>query len=334
MPRIYYKEEKIAGQAIDTEFISLALFDYVFNNTDSRIFNYSELSNSYLVNMPSGNNLTFKKIELRKDGIYYNSAKGKLYLPSAIIFYDEKDFNFPSEFYFIAKVGNEIELRKCKGGKDIEWFHIPELHEAVDDPEVISKIENTLRELKIFVENFPKAAVKATSKTDHQQSLSDEQRAAYRELTNLCVYNKPDNLKIQEMIDTIENYDGDDEYFTTLNYFLDLMDDEDIPFIMRMDLSAGVEDLEWLLSSCLKNHPDITVKLPTAAHYNGATSVSADHVLADFDRPLREKGLQLGFIDTESDEYIMVLHKIKDKDSVEKAVKSIGYKYFDMEMPR
>lgn len=333
MPRIYYKEEKIAGHAIDSEFINLALFDYVFDNTDSRIFNYSELSSSYLVNMPSGNNLTFKKIELRKDDIYYNSAKGKLYLPNAIIFYDEKDFNFPSEFYFIAKVGNEIELRKCKGGKGVEWFHIPELHEAVDDPRIILKTENTLCELRIIVENSPKAAVKTTSKTDHQQSLNNKKRAAYRELTNLCVYNKPDNLKIQEIIDTLENYDGDDEYFTTLNYFMDLLDDKDIPFIMRMDLSAGVEDLEWLLNSCLKNHPDITVRLPKTAH-NGAKSVSADHVLADFDKPLREKGLQLGFIDTESDEYIAVLHKIKDKGSVEKAIKRIGYKYFDKKMPR
>lgn len=329
MPRIYYKEEKIAGQAIENKFINLALFDYMFDNTDSRIFNYSELSNSYLVNFQGAGNQKFKKIELRKDGIYYNSAKGKLYLPKAIIFYDEKDFNFPSEFYFIAKVGNEIELRKCKGGNDVEWFHIPELHEAVDDPGIILKTENTLRKLKIFVETFPKAAVKATSKTDHQPSLSDGQRAAYRELTDLCVYDKQDNLKVQKMIDTLENYDGDDEYFTTLNYFMDLLDDEDIRFIMRMDLSAGVEDLEWLLNSCLKNYPDTTVRLPIAANYDDETSVSANGVLEDFDKPLREKGLQFGFIDTKSDEYIAVLHKIEDKNSVKKAVKSIGYEYFE-----
>lgn len=328
MPRIYYKEEKIAGQAIENEFINLALFDYLFDNTDSRIFNYSELSNSYLVNLQGVNNQTFKKNELRKDGIYYNSSRGKLYLPSSIIFYDEKDFNFPSEFYFIAKVGNEIELRKCNGGKDVEWFHIPELHEAVDDPGIISKIENTLRELKLIVEITPKAAVKVPSEAS-LQPLSETQRAAYRQLTNLCVYNKPDNVKIHQFIDTLENYDGDDEYFTTLNYFMDLLDDEDIPFIMRMDLSAGIEDLEWLLNSCLKNHSDVTVRLPTATNYDGETSVSADHVLEDFDKALREKGLQLGFIDTESDEYVVVLHKIQDKNSVEKAVKSIGYDYFE-----
>ena len=327
MPRIYYKEDKIAGQAIENGFINLALFDYMFDNTDSRIFNCLAVSDSYLVNLQGANSQTFKKIELRKDGFYYNSAKGKLYLPNAIIFYDENDFNFPSEFYFIAKVGSEIELRKCKGGKDVEWFHIPELHEAVDDSGIVSKIENTLRELKFLVEITPKAAVTATSEANHPQSLSDAQRAAYRELTNLCVYNRPNNIKIQELIDTLENYDGDDEYFTTLNYFMDYLDDEQIPFIVRMDMKAGVEDLEWLLNSCLKNHPDITVRLPTAANYEAETSVSADHVFEDFDKPLREKGLQLGFIDTDSDEYIAVLHRVQDKARVEKAVNGIGYSY-------
>ncbi len=328
MPRIYYKEDKIAGQAIDTGFISPALFDYIFDNTDSRIFNYSALSNSYLVNLLGTDNQTFKKVELRKDGIFYNSAKGRLYLPSAIIFYDEKDFNFPSEFYFIAKIGSEIELRKCKGGKDVEWFHIPALHQSVDDPGIISKIENTLREVKTLMEAIPKAAENVTSGSDHQP-LSETQRAAYRELTNLCVYSKSDKLKVGEFIDSLENYDGDEEYFTTLNYFMDFLEDEQIPFIMRMDMKAGVEDLEWLLNSCLKNHPDITVRLPTAASYEAETSVSANHVFEDFDKPLREKGLQLGFIDTDSDEYIAILHHVQDKDRVEKAVIGLGYSYFE-----
>ena len=46
-------------------------------------------------------------------------------------------------------------------------------------------------------------------------------------------------------------------------------------------------------------------------------------------KPLREKGLQMGFIDTESDEYIAVLHKVDDKEKVIKVVNNIGYAYFD-----
>ena len=62
--------------------------------------------------------------------------------PKAIIFYDNDNYAFPTEFYFIAKLGDEIELRKCNGGKDVKWFQIPDLHKEVtvdDDSGMITR---------------------------------------------------------------------------------------------------------------------------------------------------------------------------------------------------
>jgi len=326
MARIYYHEAQIAGQAFESEFINIRMIDHILSNSDSRLFKYDELSKSSVVGLQQTERETFRFVELRNDGIFYKSSRGELYLPSAILFYDIKDFNFPSEFYFIPKIGNEVEIRKCNGGEDVEWLHFPELHEAVDDTAIIAKMENTLREIKDLLEIMPKG--KNTQKAETvRPDLSESQKNAFKELTDLCVYNQPNRSKIHGFIDNLKDYENDDEYLTTLNFVMDYLDDEEITFIMRLDWKAGVEDLEWQLSSNLSSNYNISADLPKAGNYPENTSVSQDRVFKDFDRVLRKNGLQLGFIDTDSDEYIVLLHKIQDKGHIEKVVLNIGYAY-------
>ena len=69
--------------------------------------------------------------------------------------------------------------------------------------------------------------------------------------------------------------------------------------------------------------------MPNSENYDEDATVSENNVFEEFDQPLRENGLQLGFINTQSDEYIAVLHKIQDKEKVEKAVMKMGYEYYE-----
>jgi len=159
--------------------------------------------------------------------------------------------------------------------------------------------------------------------------INDIQKTAYRELTALCVHDEKERTEINRFIETLRDYDDDEYYLTTLNYFMDYMDIKKFAFIMRMDWKVEVEELEWLLRTRLKKHYNLTLNLPDPARYGQDASVSATGVFEDFNRILGEKELQLGFIDTQSDEYIALLHRVKDKKRVEKAVKNIGYAYYE-----
>lgn len=102
-----------------------------------------------------------------------------------------------------------------------------------------------------------------------------------------------------------------------------------IDFIMRMDWAADIADLEGPWSCNIQHNHGLNTDLPTPDTYSEDATVSFDHVFEDYDKPLQEHGLQLGFIDTESDEYIVLLHKVKDKKRVEQAVNKIGFDYFE-----
>lgn len=339
MPRIYYKEEKLSGQPIENNFITVELFDFIFNNTNTDKFELQDGISSSFFGFVKSRIENFKIVRLSRDGIHYKASEGNFYLPTAIIFCDLEDAAFPSEFYFIAKIENQIELRQCNAGKDIKWFQIPKLHKSVDDPKILIKVENSLAEIKKLVETTHNKQVDIVRKQKEieerqkaeasRQYLNNVQKEAYKELTELCVYNNSNKEKILKFIETLKNYDKDSEYFTTLNYFMDFLDEERLHFIMRMDWKAGIEDLEWLLQSVLENNHSLTIELPKPEDYEKNASVSYDNVFEDFDRPLRKSGLQLGFIDTQSDEYIAILHKIQDKEKVEIAVNKIGYDYYD-----
>ncbi len=159
--------------------------------------------------------------------------------------------------------------------------------------------------------------------------INDIQKTAYCELTALCVHDEKERAEINRFIETLRDYDGDAYYLTTLNYFMDYMDIKKFTFIMRMDWKLEVAELEWLLETRLKKHYNLSLNLPNPASYGQDASVSATGVFEDFNRVLGEKGLQLGFIDTQSDEYIALLHRVKDRKRVEKAVKNIGYAYYE-----
>ncbi|MDY3548396.1 hypothetical protein PG291_07265 [Riemerella anatipestifer] len=339
MPRIYYHEEKLAGKAFENDVINLQLFDFIFNNTNTDKFEIKPILGSFFFGLLKSSKETFKTVRILRDGINYSTVEGNFYLPKAIIFYDNEDYNFPSEFYFISKLGDKIELRKCNGGKDVKWFQIPNLHKEVTESKIVSKIENTILEVKKLVEathnkqieiDKEKKKVEELRKIEETHSfLNEVQKKSYKELIELCINLNPKKNNVIAFIEKLKNYDKDSGYYTTLNYVMDFLDDNRISFILRLDWKAGVEDLEWVLQSSLKENYNLSIDLPNKRDYEENASVSYGNVFEDFDKPIRQKGLQMGFIDTQSDEYIIVLHKIKDKEKVKKAINKIGYDYYE-----
>ncbi len=339
MARIYYHEEKLSGQSFENEIINPQLFDFIFSNTNTNKFEIKTVSSSSFFGLLKSTKETFKTVLISRDGINYKTTEGSFYLPKAIIFYDNDDFSFPSEFYFIAKLGDKIEVRKCNGGKDVKWFQIPDLHKEVTDSKIVSKIENTILEVRKLVETTHNKQIDIDKEKKKEEELrkieenrpflNEVQKNAYKELTELCINLNPKKNDVITFIEKLKNYDNDSEYYTTLNYTTDFLDNNNIPFILRLDWKAGIEDLEWVLKSSLKENYNLSIDLPNESDYEENASVSFDNVFEDFDKPLRQKGLQMGFIDTQSDEYVIVLHKTTDKDKVENTIKEIGYDYYE-----
>lgn len=339
MARIYYHEEKLCGQAFENSAINLQLFDFIFDNTNTNKFEIKTVLNASFFGLLKSTKETFKFVQISRDGIYYNTTEGSFYLPKAIIFYDYNDYNFPSEFYFIAKLRDSVEIRKCNGGKDVKWFQIPDLHKEVTDSKTISKIENTILEVKKLVETTHNKQIDIDKEKkkeeeirkieDNRPFLNETQKNAYKELTEMCISLNSKKKNVIEFVEKLKNYDKDREHFTTLNYVMDFLDENKVSFILRLDWKADIEDLEWVLKSALKDNYNLSIDLPKPSDYGENASVSSDNVFEDYDKPLRQNSLQMGFIDTQSDEYIMVLHKITDKEKVEKTIKEIGYDYYE-----
>lgn len=344
MARIYYHEEKLCGQAFESEIINIKSFNHIFENTfvNYKKCNFESSIKSSFWGLIKSVEEKFKIATISKVGYSYkgtyDEGERNVYIPDCIIFYDVEDYNFPSEFYLIAKIQNQIEIRICNGGNNVEWFQIPELHKPLTNPKIISKIENTFLELiRVVDKDYKTEKIKQEKEQKEREEreqierdrpyLNDIQKKAYLELTELCVFNNKNRKKILSFIKTLKNYDNDSNYYTTLNYFMDFLDENEFGFIMRMDWKAEIETLEWLLSSTIKENHNINITLPNPRNFNDDSTVS--EVFEDYDKPLRENGLQLGFIDTQSDEYIVILHKIQDKEKVEQSIKEIGYDYYE-----
>lgn len=156
----------------------------------------------------------------------------------------------------------------------------------------------------------------------------EEEKEGYLGLTKLIVSPKK-QAQLINFFENLKDYSQDNDYGTTLNYVIEFLYKEEISFIMSFDWKSDIFNFESQLIIYLKENYNSTIEMPKAENYDFTASISYDNVFEDFDRPLRKNGLQLGFIDTQSDEYIVIIHKVVDKEIVGNLVNKIGYKYFE-----
>ncbi len=331
MARIYYKERKIAGNTINNKFITSGKVSFLFENSNKNWFELKSENRRNILSFFTANKETFNYVQLSKDDIFYNDSKyGSFYLPNAIIFYDNDDFNFPTKFYFLTQIDESLELRECNGGKDIKWHQIPNLHNEVTDKKIINKIKNTIEKvLNLVKTKYFKQEEKPKVKKE-KTLIQKSEKEAYQELCKYCITNEQKRKEICDFFETLKNYQDDEEYYTTLNFVMEFLETNDYNFIMRMDWKSDVENLEWLINSVLEeNYKELNIELPQYDKNDDYLTVSSDNVFESFSNSLKKHHLQLGFVDTQSDEYISIIHKIEDRDKIKGLINKIGYEYFE-----
>ncbi len=158
MPRIYYREKKLHIPPLQNEVITVDLFNKImelssFIPEDAlQIFELPEKKTSLLF---------WKNDKPFKQAVIWNTEKphttyeyGDFYLPRAIVFFDEKDAYFPSDYYFIVNIDNQLELGYSKAGPQTAWYEQPQLWHKVTQPKIIKRFEKSIKELyKILKSN-------------------------------------------------------------------------------------------------------------------------------------------------------------------------------------
>ncbi|WP_462245502.1 DUF6630 family protein [Ferruginibacter sp.] len=161
----------------------------------------------------------------------------------------------------------------------------------------------------------------------------ETQKRGYNDLINLCLGDSK-KKDVLNFIDTLQDFNGDENFYTTLNYVKDYLDNNGIHFIMALDWKQEITDLVWRINSSLKDNFGVKIDLPNPKKYGENASVSTKDVFKDFDKSIQTQNFKLGFIDTDSDEYVIIVYKISDENEVKGAIKRIGYNYLDANSPK
>jgi len=152
----------------------------------------------------------------------------------------------------------------------------------------------------------------------------ETQKQGYLELGEICL-NESKRGEFSDFIDKLKDYTDDEEYMTTLNYVIDSLYQKENYFIICLDWKQEITSLTHGIDYTLKENFNQKVELPKQEDYGQRASVSNENVFKDFDRTINKIGFQLSFIDTNSDEYIIVTHKVEDLEKAKSAILKIGY---------
>lgn len=330
MPRIYYKSEQLAGQALNQTILSLSEFDEIFTQAEHQLYEFSTSESGFFQRLFGRDKTCFRYVQLSKDGIPYTTQQGSFFLPVSLIFYDVDDACFPTQFYFIAKLDGQLELRQCQAGQGVQWFQIPDLHHKVTDPKIIHKVKNSLSALK------EKTAIEFANRPllEHSEieedleeypELDEHLKLAYAQLAEICLKQHPRKSAALDYIHLMKN--TDDDFFSSIGQLMDDLWQENIRLFVSMDWKQEVTDLEWHLQNMLKDNWQLELILPDLALLGDDAVVSEDGVFELYNQVVLGQGLKLGFVDMDSDSYVFMLHPVDEIEAVKKAVETIGYRY-------
>lgn len=158
--------------------------------------------------------------------------------------------------------------------------------------------------------------------------LSDDVKEGYHSIVHHCLHPKY-QTEAHEFINQLVDYSYDEQYFSTFNYVLEYFQKKKWYCLQFFDWKQEVQDLEHFIQLAVTNHFETTVRLPHPSTYGTEASISSEGVFEDYDQKLRDIGLQLGCIDTDSDEYILVIHRIDDIEAIAQAALDIGMDYYE-----
>lgn len=155
--------------------------------------------------------------------------------------------------------------------------------------------------------------------------LSDKKRENYINLAELCL-NQEDFIMFKDFAKTLKDYDGHWQYGTALNYIINYLNSNKLLFLVSLDWKTGLDDFNWVLNTAIKRNFNKEIKLPSKTNYPDRITISYDNLFLDYKKWLNKSELDFSIIDTDSDQYVIVIHKKEDNAKVSKFISQIELK--------
>jgi hypothetical protein len=141
--KLYYTEDSLHGKPHESEILNNEKFDLLLNETQKEIIDLT-------ANLKLGRKIkniflpVFKNACIVREGIWW----ADLFIPNSIIFYDNENIaGFKGTFYFIAQVGDKIELRKFSSQKPVKYSDVAYMHSRLDEKKLVKKLERSFDRL-------------------------------------------------------------------------------------------------------------------------------------------------------------------------------------------
>lgn len=157
------------------------------------------------------------------------------------------------------------------------------------------------------------------------KSISKKVKESYLNLAQACL-NEEQFSEFQSFVKTLKDYNDHWKYGTTLNFINEFLNQKKILLFLILDWKAGVMDLNWILDLALENNFNQNIELPSPNDYPERASISSHNVFCDFKKVLNKSDFDISFIDTDSDQYVFILHKLSKKNTVLESIIGIEFK--------
>lgn len=141
--RVYYVENSLHGKPYESKVVKTDHFNFVMDNNNPNIVSLHN-ETKFFKKIKRWFLPTFKHAFIMKEGIWW----ADLYLPNSIIFYDNENIaGFKGNFYFIAQIEDQLEIRKFSSNKPVPYKEVAYMHSRIEESKIIKKMERSFAKL-------------------------------------------------------------------------------------------------------------------------------------------------------------------------------------------
>lgn len=310
MARVYYKKKELIGTSINHNAINPTVFNNIMTKTAPAKDDY------FTINIKS-ELITFSKALVWDGDFWFTHKEHEIYLPKAILFGDDFQLPFPDEYFFVAYIQGEIELRKVYAGKGVTFLQTLNLSEGVIDKSEISKVDNSMIVIHKMLNQFEEKSLAYPQGTESSSKILE----AYDAITAMCGWTKPARDLLLEHLRSLNLRDA---IYEIRDAVLDYCYDTDKALFIYCDWKDCVEEFVCELQEILKQNFEIEVVLPLG-DYNLETQIFEEGVLEYFNTILHQYQIELLCLNTDGDDYQFIINKIDDHEEIIQNIKTIGF---------
>lgn len=322
MPRVYYREKRLLGSPLGREIIDTEAF--------SDLFAFAQLKRNreMFVDLRGNREFMFEAACLWVGDFFYKD----IFLPDSIIFADrfamsghpDQYVQWPDEYFFVARIGQQLEVRKVVG-KHVTWWDqtLDASVPAPNDDKFLHKLKNSFQELLQATRRSQAAGSENVWKHIPQRKIE-----ACSELAALCGWSERECSELRTRLSSKQVSDCDayalleviEDYCYTRSGDLKLV-------FMYFDWKELANEMLHKIRAILENNFGIKEHALPMDLPEDSQILESD-IPDQLDTIIRGHGLRITQLKTDGDDFLFVVHRIHEHRAVKQVLASIGWDTF------